>query len=84
MNLCFLIGKIVSKIQFDFILNSKNIAIVRFELELSNKTIIKIKAYNQMADYVYRKFTTKDTVAIEGRIRTDGAIEITEIIKNNG
>ena len=42
MNVCFLIGKIVSKIKFDFILNGKNISIVRFDMELENCNKIRI------------------------------------------
>lgn len=50
MNECFLIGKIVSKIEFDFIIYDKNISIVRFELKLKNKSIINTKSYNEIAD----------------------------------
>ena len=41
MNLCFVIGKIVSEIEFKFIINSKNISIAYFKIELINKIIVK-------------------------------------------
>ena len=49
MNLCFFIGKICSEIQFEFILNSKNISIAIFDIELTNGSIIKVKSYNETA-----------------------------------
>ena len=50
MNIVFVQGKIISEIEFKFIINSKNISIVIFEIELSNKSKIKAKAYNDLAD----------------------------------
>ena len=44
MNLCFFIGKIVSDIEFNFILDNKNISIVKFVLEVDrNCTIVAIQ-----------------------------------------
>ena len=46
MNICFIIGKIISKIEFDFVIgdnkNFKNIkiSIVRFGLKLLDKNIV--------------------------------------------
>ena len=42
MNLCYLSGKIVSDINFKFIINSKNISIAYFNLQLNSGNIIKI------------------------------------------
>ena len=66
MNLCFLQGKVVSRIEFNFILNSKNISITNFEIELSNKSIITIKAYNELADFCYSKLKQNDKTFICG------------------
>ena len=66
MNICFFIGKICSNIQFDFIINSKNTSIVRFNIELSNGSIINVKAYNEIADYCYRKLKLNDEIFIQG------------------
>ncbi len=54
MNLCYLMGKVISKIEIYFMLNSKHISIVIFELELENENIIKIKCYDELADFAYK------------------------------
>lgn len=76
MNICILIGKIVSTIEFKFIIKSKHKSIAYFDMELSNKSIIKAIAYDAMADLVYRKYKINQTIIIEGKIRTDGVVEI--------
>ena len=76
MNLCFWMGKIISKIQYKFIINSKDTAIAIFKLKLQNESIVTIKAYNEMADYYYSNFEIKDTICIKGRINTKGEIII--------
>lgn len=75
MNLCILLGKIVSEINFKFIIKSKNKSIAYFDMELLNKSIIRIKSYDEVADHVYRKFRTGQIVVIEGKIRGDGTVE---------
>ena len=82
MNLCILLGKIVSEIQFKFIIKSKNKSIAYFDMELLNKSIIKIKSYDNMADFVYRRLNTGQSVIIEGKIREDGSIECRSIKVN--
>lgn len=78
MNICFLIGKIISEIEFKFILNSKNISIAIFEIELKNKSIVKIKAYNDLADYCYRELIKSDYISIVGYLCSKGEVEIIE------
>lgn len=69
MNEVFLIGRIITEIEFKFIIHSKNISIAKFELEtLSDEQIIKIEAYNEMADFVYSKLNKDDIVCINGYI----------------
>ena len=68
MNICFFIGKICSQIKFDFILNSKNISIARFNVKLLNGSIIKVKGYNEIADYCYRNLEKSMLIEIEGCI----------------
>ncbi len=79
INMCFLIGKIVSEIEFDFILNSKNISIVNFLLELNNKSVISIKGYNKIADFCYSKLDIGDNIMIYGNIDNKMEIIIEEI-----
>lgn len=68
MNLCFLIGKIISDIKFEFIWNSKNISVTQFMIEVNKNCIIKVKAYDEIADWCYQKLVKSDTIAIQGKI----------------
>ena len=80
MNLCFLIGKIISEIEFKFIINSKNISIAYFKIELHNKSIVQVKAYNELADYCYSKLQKYDVCAIQGYINSEMKIEVEKIV----
>ena len=71
MNEVFLIGKIISDIEFKFIINSKNKAIARFEIETANKQIVRRQAYNQLADFAYSKLNKNDKVFINGYIEAN-------------
>lgn len=78
MNEVFLIGKIVTKIDFKFIINSKvNKSIVKFKIESIDKQKISIIAYNEIADFCYRNLNRDDDVFIYGKING------TEIIIKN-
>lgn len=74
MNEIFLIGEIVTEIDFKFILNSKHISIALFEIELLNRSIVKVKAYDDMADFVYSKLIKGDIIFIYGSMETSGCI----------
>ncbi len=79
MNLCFLIGKIVSDIEFKFIINSKQQAISMFTLKVSENCILKVKAYNELADMCYQKLVKGDVVGIQGSIESKMEIIIENI-----
>lgn len=80
MNLCFLIGKITSDIEFKFIINSKQyIAISMFTLEVNKKCILKVKAYNELADKCYQKLVKSDIVGIQGFIDSNMVIIVENI-----
>lgn len=85
MNLCFVLGKIISNIKFEFILNSANISIAIFYIELSNGCIIKVKGYNEIADFCYRKLEKEINVFIKGYInsKVELIIDYIEIIDKN-
>lgn len=72
-------GKIISEIEFKFIINSKNKSIVYFDMELLTKSIIRVKAYNEKADYIYRNLKIGQTIIIEGKISNDGSVECENI-----
>ena len=67
----FLIGKIISNIEFKFIINSKNKAIACFEIKTADKQIVRMQAYNQLADFAYSKLNTNDKVFINGYIEAN-------------
>ena len=71
MNEVFLIGKIISDIEFKFIINSKNKAIACFEIKTVDKQIVRMQAYNQLADFAYSKLNSNDKVFINGYIETN-------------
>ena len=79
MNICILQGKIISKIEYKFIINSKNKAIACFEMELLDKTIIRVKAYNDLADKCYRELSTGNEISIVGKLETIEEINLQEI-----
>ena len=71
MNEVFLIGKIISNIEFKFIINSKNKAIACFEIKTADKQIVRIQAYNQLADFAYSKLNKNNQVFINGYIENN-------------
>ena len=80
MNLCVVYGKIISEIQFDFIYKSKQISISRFNIKLSNNSIIQIKAYDDLADFAYSKLKREESIIIKGKLGKN-CIIAEEIIK---
>ena len=78
MNEVFLIGKIISDIEFKFIINSKNKAIACFEIKTADKQIVRIQAYNQLADFAYSKLNTNDKVFVNGYIE-DNVVKVKSI-----
>lgn len=72
MNEVFLIGKVVTDIDFKFIINSKNISIVMFNIETMDNQIINVKAYNENADYTYSKLKINDFIIIYRIFRNRG------------
>ena len=74
MNEVFLTGKIISNVEFKFIINYKNISIAMFNIETDDKQVIKIKAYNELADYCYSKLETRQRVFIYGEISENDVI----------
>ena len=82
MNICFLIGKIVSDVEFKFVLGSKHISIAIFKLELSNRSIVTVKAYDEMADLCYQKLQKGDIIGIQGYLNSNMEIVAIEVENN--
>ena len=71
MNICFFIGKIISDIDFKFMVNDKkNIAIAIFKLKVDDNCILKIKGYNQLADLCYRKLSINNYIILQGELNS--------------
>lgn len=79
MNNCFISGKIITEIDFKFAIKNKFYSIAEFKIELDNKSIIKIKAYDKNAEYCYQKLEKEMYINIYGKIDNKGDIELIEI-----
>ena len=75
MNKCFFIGKIISNIDFKFIVNSKKyFSITTFKVKLENQSIITVKGYNEIADFCYKSLIKNNYIALYGKL--DSKMEI--------
>ena len=75
MNEVFIIGKVITEVKFDFILNSKHISVARFRvITVRDKQEIEIMAYDEMADYIYANLKHKDVVIINGYLEYNKVI----------
>ena len=52
-----------------------------FDIELTNRSIIKLKGYNEMVDYCYSNLEIGDLILIEGNINHNMEI-VPSMIKN--
>ena len=78
MNKVILIGEVIDSIEFKFIINSADVSIVNFELLTIDKQKVKIKGYNEMADFVYKNIKKGNKIAIQGNLKNQ-YVEIEEI-----
>lgn len=79
MNECFVMGKIISNIDFKFMVNSKKYySISIFQIELNNKSIITVKGYNEIADFCYKSLIKNNCIVLYGKL--DSKMEI--VLKN--
>ena len=75
MNEVFIIGKVITEVKFDFILNSKHISAVRFGvMTMCDKQEINVITYDEKADYVYATIKQKDVVMLNGYLEYDKVI----------
>ena len=79
MNECFLIGKIVSDIKYNFIIKSQNKAVAEFKIKTLDNNMIEVYGYNEVADNCYSKLKEGDVILINGEIRRVGKIELKAI-----
>ena len=81
MNHVFILGKIISDIEFKFIIKNKNKAIAIFKVKLLDDTIVTVEAYNEKADYCYSKLNKNDVIYIQGYINSKMQIIVKDIEK---
>ena len=84
INICFLAGKIISEPEFKFFYNDKRyVSKVSFVVQTETgfqsskkqkSQIIKIIAYNEKADLVYRNFHLHDKIRMQGFLGEDGVV----------
>ena len=80
MNICFLIGKIISNIDFKFVMNDKNnISISIFKLKVNDGSTITLKAYNELADLCYRNLSINNYIVLQGRLNSNMEIILYDI-----
>ena len=60
-------------------INSKNKAIAYFEIELLDKNIVKVNAYNELADKCYKILEQENEIYIIGSLQTTGEINLQEL-----
>lgn len=93
INICFLAGKIVSEIKFDFLYNSKkHISIAEFWILPDSDVMriytksniaqcnIKVRAYDNIADIIYRNFEKNSFISLSG-IYTPNYVEAKHVEK---
>ena len=81
MNICFIKGKIITEPEYKFTFIRNADAVIMFEIELENKSKIKVIGYNEIADKCYKELEKEDIIWIEGRIE-EKQIVIKELVKN--
>lgn len=70
MNLCFIKGKIIKEINFSFLYNMNKISVAKTKLKLENESIITIKGYDEMADWMVQNIKKEDEVIMQGELDT--------------
>ena len=86
MNICFLIGKIISDVKFDFVLGNgkyfskEKVTIVRFKVELLDGNVACVIGYNKIAEECYRKLEKGKMINIIGKLNTKMEVIIEEIV----
>ena len=80
MNEVFAIVKIIN-FQYRFLLNKKNNAICKIEGMLENGSIIKLIAYDNIADWLLIKLKINELYLFQGRLNSNMEIILKEVYK---
>ncbi len=71
MNICFLSGKIISDIKFDFCIKNSNSFALASCYIVCEESKIRIRAYDENASELYSKFEKASYIEFEGSLRND-------------
>lgn len=76
INICFLMGKIISEIDFKFFYNSKkHVSIVKFIINTYKENAkVLIKAYDDVADNIYKEYNINSSINLVGFIEKNEVI----------
>lgn len=75
MNEVFLIGKVITEVEFKFIIHSRRISKVKFSIEtITDSGIINVVAYDEIADYIYRNISITDILIVNGYVEGNNVI----------
>lgn len=83
MNEVFIIAKVIEKVQFQFVYDSKKTAIAQVEVKLWNKSRITLIGYDEMADYMYRNLKENDIPFVNGKINSKMQVEVYKLTQEN-
>lgn len=80
MNIVFIVGEIIEKIEFDFIVNNDYDAVSRTMIRTFKgfnkkgeikECDLKVHAFNEMADELVSKYNIGDNIAIRGYLKSN-------------
>ena len=80
MNEVFIVVKVIN-FEYRFLLNNKNNAICKIKGILLNSSIIKLIAYDNLADKLLRKLRINELYLFQGRVNSNMEIELRGVIK---
>ncbi len=71
MNECFVVGSVISDINFSFSLRKKPYSVTTFNIRLSNNAILEVYAFDELADFCYRKLKHNDNIFVYGKLNSN-------------
>ena len=80
MNEVFIIVKVIN-FEYRFLLNNKNNAICKVDAILENGSIIKLIAYDNLADRLLRKLKINEIYLFQGKLDSNMEVVISEAYK---
>ncbi len=90
MNIIFILGKVVSNVEYNFIYDKykidncnekyKHIVIAKVKIEILNKSVVNIYGYDDIADDMYRNLKSNSNVMVMGQIDSNMEINVENVI----